>query len=45
MTTHGRTAWRRIGELARMLGDAAATPRGVAPDRAPRVAALRHEHL
>lgn len=31
-----RDAWTRIGGVARVLGDAVATPRGAAPDRAGR---------
>ena len=38
------TAWRRLGDAAWALGDAVATPRGAAPDRAIRQAALRREH-
>ena len=45
MTTNARAAWRRLGDMARTLGDAAATPGGTAPDRAARTAALRREHL
>ena len=45
MTTNARSAWRRVGDAARVLGDAVATPRGSAPDRAVRQAALRREHL
>jgi hypothetical protein len=30
-----RDAWDRLGGVARVLGDAVATPRGAAPDRAP----------
>lgn len=26
--------WHRVGDVAKVLGDAAATPRGAAPDRA-----------
>ena len=46
MTQEARTTvWRRVGDAARALGDAVATPRGAAPDRAARSAALRREHL
>ena len=45
MTQDARTmVWRRLGDAARALGDAVATPRGAAPDRAVRSAALRREH-
>jgi len=45
MTQNARTnAWRRLGDAARALGDAVATPRGEAPDRAVRNAAQRREH-
>lgn len=44
MTTTG-SAWRRMSDVAKVLGDAVATPRGAAPDRAVRSAALRREHL
>ena len=45
MTENARTTvWRRVGDAARALGDAVATPRGAAPDRAIRQAALRREH-
>ena len=37
MTENGRTSvWRRVAGAASGLGDALATPRGVAPDRAVR---------
>ena len=39
------TVWRRVGDAARTLGDALATPRGAAPDRAVRNAATRREHF
>ena len=46
MTQEARaTMWRRVGDAARALGDAVATPRGEAPDRAVRSAALRREHM
>ena len=45
MTTNARSAWRRVGDAARALGEAAATPRGAAPDRAVQRAAVRREHL
>ena len=45
MTANARNAWRRVGNAARTLGDAVGTPRGAAPDRAVRQAALRREHL
>jgi hypothetical protein len=45
MTTNARSAWRRVGDAARTLGEAVATPRGAAPDRAARSAALRREHM
>jgi hypothetical protein len=45
MTMSARTAWRRAGGVARTLGEAMATPRGAAPDRAARQAALRREHF
>ena len=45
MTQNARTTWSRVGDAARALGDAVATPRGAAPDRAVRNAALRREHL
>jgi hypothetical protein len=38
------TAWRRLGDAAKALGDAVATPRGAAPDRAIGQTALRREH-
>ena len=45
MTQNERTmVWRRLGDAAKALGDAVATPRGAAPDRAIRGAALRREH-
>ncbi len=45
MTQDARaTVWRRLGDAARALGDAVATPRGAAPDRAVRSAAQRREH-
>ena len=45
MTQDARTmVWRRLGDAARALGDAVTTPRGAAPDRAVRSAALRREH-
>jgi hypothetical protein len=40
-----RTAWLRMSDVARALGDAVATPRGAAPDRAARSSALRREHM
>jgi hypothetical protein len=44
MTQTARTtAWRRLGDAAKALGDAVATPRGAAPDRAIRQAALRRD--
>ena len=46
MTQDARTnVWRRVGDAARALGDAVATPRGAAPDRAVRSAATRREHF
>ena len=45
MTENARTMWRRVGDAARALGDAVATPRGAAPDRAVRDAAQRREHF
>jgi hypothetical protein len=45
MTTNARSAWSRVGDAAKALGDAMATPRGSAPDRAVRQATLRREHL
>jgi hypothetical protein len=45
MTTNARNALSRVGDVARVLGDAMATPRGSAPDRAVRQASLRREHL
>ena len=45
MTENARTMWRRVGDAARALGDAVATPRGEAPDRVVRSAALRREHM
>jgi hypothetical protein len=46
MTQGTRTnAWQRVGDAAKTLGDALATPRGAAPDRAVRNAATRHEHF
>ncbi len=42
---HERGMWRRLGDAARALGDAAATPRGAAPDRALSTAAFRREHF
>jgi hypothetical protein len=45
MTTNARSTWRRMGDVAKVLGDAVATPRGAAPDRAVRSAALRREHF
>jgi hypothetical protein len=45
MTTNARNAWSRFGDVARALGEAVATPRGAAPDRAVRQAALRREHF
>ena len=45
MTQNARTTvWRRVEDVARTLGDAVATPRGEAPDRVVRNAALRREH-
>jgi hypothetical protein len=38
------TVLGRIGDAAKALGDAVATPRGEAPDRVIRNAALRREH-
>ena len=37
--------WRRLGDAAKTLGDAVATPRGAAPDRAVHSAARRREHF
>jgi hypothetical protein len=37
--------WRRIGDAARALGDAVATPRGAAPGRAVRDATQRREDI
>ena len=34
-----------VSGVAKTLGDALATPRGAAPDRAVRTAALRREHM
>jgi|GEM_PF-2141454 len=34
MDRYERSAWRRLGDVARTVGDAIATPRGAAPDRA-----------
>jgi hypothetical protein len=46
MTQEARTMiWRRIGDAAKTLGDAVATPRGAAPDRAVHGAAQRREHF
>ena len=46
MTQNARTmVWRRLGDAAKALGDAVATPRGAAPDRAVRNAAQRREHF
>jgi hypothetical protein len=47
MTQDERTnVWRRrLGDAAKALGDAVATPRGAAPGRAVRDAAQRREHL
>ena len=46
MTQKSRTnAWRRVGDVARVLGDAVVTPRGAAPDRAVSIAAQRGEHF
>jgi hypothetical protein len=44
MRIDARTTWRRMGDAARTLGDAVATPRGSAPDRALARAGGR-EHL
>jgi hypothetical protein len=43
MTTT-RSTWRRVGDVARVLGDAAAMPRGAAPDRAARAAMTQRKH-
>lgn len=46
MTQQARTdVWRVLGDAAKALGDAAATPRGAAPGRADRDAAQRREHF
>ena len=45
MTETARTMGRRGGDAARALGDAVATPRGEAPDRAIRNAAQRREQM
>ena len=37
--------WLRLGDAARVFGDALATPRGTAPDRAVLSAATRGEQL
>jgi hypothetical protein len=44
MTQDARTkVWRRLGDAVTALGDAVATPRGAAPDRAVHTAARRRE--
>jgi hypothetical protein len=44
MTTNTNSAWRRMGDVARVLGDAVATPRGAAPDRAARAGVRQRKH-
>ncbi len=42
MTT--RSTWSRVGDVAKALGDAVATPRGAAPDRAARAGVTQRKH-
>jgi hypothetical protein len=44
MTTNARNAWRRVGDAAKTLGEAMATPRGAAPDRAARAGVRQRKH-
>ncbi len=39
-----RSVWSRLGEVARTVGDAVATPRGAAPDRAARAGVRQRKH-
>ncbi|HEX5641746.1 MAG TPA: hypothetical protein VFZ86_05315 [Thermoleophilia bacterium] len=45
MTRYEHTTWSRLGDAARALGDAVATPRGAAPGRADRSAAMRRAQI
>ena len=45
MTANAMSALFWVGDVAKALGDAVATPRGAAPDRAVRDARLRREHF
>ncbi len=45
MTANALNALFWVGDVARALGDAVATPRGASPDRAVQMAKLRREHM
>jgi hypothetical protein len=48
MTANAMNALSWVGDVAKALGDAVATPRGTAPDRADgamRSSRLRREHM
>jgi hypothetical protein len=39
-----RSAWSRVSGAAKILGEAVATPRGAAPDRAARMGVRQRKH-
>jgi hypothetical protein len=42
--TNAHSTWSRVSGAARVLGEAIATPRGAAPDRAARMGVRQRKH-